>query len=88
MARNGHEVEGGIAVFSLASCWHQDLRKLADDDPTCARFHAATSFWPFTGRGALCGLRELTPLAVVIGIAIALVARCLHPSTGGCGVLA
>ena len=73
---------GGIAVFSLASCWHQDLRKLADDDPRFERFHAATNFLPFTGRGALRGLRELSPLAVVIGIAVAVLARCLHPSPG------
>ena len=74
---------GGIAVFSLASCRHQDLRKLADDDPTYARFHAATTFLPFTGGGALRGLRELRPHAVIIGIAVAVAARCLHPSTGG-----
>ena len=50
------------------------------------RIHAATSFLPFTGRGAMRGLMELPPLAVIAGIAAALVARCLHPSIGGCGV--
>ena len=78
---------GGIAAFSLVGCWHQDLRKLAADDPTFKRFHAATTFVPFTGRAALRGLRELSPLAAIVGIGVALVARCLHPSTGGCGVL-
>ena len=77
---------GGIAVFALVGCRHQDLRKLAAGDPTYKRFHAATSFLPFTGRGAVRGLMELPPLAVIVGIVVALVARCLHPSIGGCGV--
>ena len=76
---------GGIGLFSLVGCWHQDRRKLASDDPTFKRFHDATAFVPFTRRGTLRGLRELSPLAAVIGIGIALVARCLHP--GACGVL-
>ena len=87
---NGHASDvaffGGIAAFALASCRHQDLRKLAGD-PAFRRFHAATAFLPFTGRGAMRGLKELPPLAVVLGIAAALIARCLHPSVGGCGVL-
>lgn len=78
---------GGLAVFSVVGCRHQDLRKLATDDPTFERFHAATSFLPFTRRGAVRGMIELPPLAVLIGIVVALVARCLHPSTGGCGLL-
>ena len=87
---NGHASDvaffGGIAVFSLVGCRHQDLRKLAAGDPAYERFHAATSFLPFTGRGAMRGLMELPPLAVIVGIVVALVARCLHPSIGGCGV--
>ena len=78
---------GGLAVFALVGCWHQDLRKLAAGDTTYTRFHARTSFVPFTGRGARRGLRELSPLAVIFGVVVALAARCLHPSTGGCGVL-
>ena len=78
---------GGIGLFSLVGCWHQDRRKLAAGDRTFERFHAATAFVPFTRRGAMRGLRELPPLAVIIGIVVALVARCLHPSTGGCGSL-
>ena len=77
----------GLAVFALAGCRHQDLRKLAAGDRTFERLHAATAFVPFTRRGAMRGLRELPPLAVIIGIVVALVARCLHPSTGGCGLL-
>ena len=74
---------GGLAVFVLVGSWHQDRRKLAAGDPRFERFHAATAFIPFTGRDALRGLMELPPLAVVIGIAVALVSRYLHPSIGG-----
>ena len=74
---------GGIVVFVLVGSWHQDRRKLAAGDPRFARFHAATTFLPFTGRGALRGLMELPPLAVIIGVVVALFARYLHPSIGG-----
>ena len=74
---------GGIVAFVLVGSWHQDRRKLAGGDARFERFHAATPFIPFTGRAALRGLMELPPLAVVIGIAVALVARYLHPSVGG-----
>ena len=77
---------GGLAVFALVGCWHQDLRMLAAGDPKFKRFRAGTSFLPFTRRGSMRGLRELPPLAVIFGIVVALVSRCLHPSTGGCGV--
>ena len=88
---NGHASDvaffGGIAVFALASCRYQDLRKLAGGDAAFRRIHAATAFVPFARRGAMRGLRELSPLAVGLGLAVALAARCLHPSTGGCGLL-
>ena len=74
---------GGIVAFVLVGSWHQDQRKLAGGDERFERFHAATPFIPFTGRAALRGLMELPPLAVVIGVAVALVARYLHPSVGG-----
>ena len=84
---NGHASDvaffGGIVVFVLVGCRHQDRRKLAAGDPGFERFHAATAFLPFTGRGALRGLMELPPSAVVIGVVVALVARYLHPSVGG-----
>ena len=73
---------GGIVVFVLVGSWHQDRRKLAGDDPRFERFHAATAFIPFTGRDALRGLMELPPLAAIIGVAVALVARYFHPSIG------
>ena len=83
---NGHASDvaffGGAVVFVLIGSWHQDRRKLAEGDPRFERFHAATAFLPFTGRGALRGLMELPPLAVIIGIVAALIARYLHPSIG------
>ena len=74
---------GGIVAFVLVGSWHQDRRKLAGGDPRFERFHTATAFIPFTGREALRGLMGLPPLAVIIGVAVALVARYLHPSIGG-----
>ena len=73
----------GIVAFVVVGSWHQDRRKLAGGDPAFERFHAATAFIPFTSREALRGLMELPPVAVIIGVAIALVARYLHPSIGG-----
>ena len=74
---------GGIEVFVLVGSWHRNRRKVAGGDPRFERFHAATSFIPFTGRDAMRGLMELPPRAAIIGVAIALVARYLHPSIGG-----
>ena len=83
---NGHASDvaffGGIVVFVLVGSWHQDRRKLAEGDMRFERLHATTAFLPFTGRQALRGLMELPPVAVVVGIAVALVARYLHPSIG------
>ena len=74
---------GGIVLFVLIGSWHQDRRKLAGGDPRFERFHAATAFIPFTGREAMRGLMEMPPVAVIVGVVIALVARYLHPSIGG-----
>ena len=74
---------GGIVAFVLIGSWHQDRRKLAGGDPRFQRFHAVTAFIPFTGREALRGLMELPPVAVIIGVVAALIARYLHPSIGG-----
>ena len=66
-------------MFVLVGSWHQDRRKLAAGDPCFERFHAATAFIPFTGRGGLRALMELPPLAAIIGMVIALVAWYLRP---------
>ena len=73
---------GGFIVFVLVGSWHQDQRRLADGDAQFKRFHAATVFLPFTGPGRLRGVMELPPVAVIIGVVVALLARYLHPSIG------
>ncbi len=70
---------GGFLAFSLAGAWHQDARKLHAPPPGFAAFHAATPFFPFTGAGALRGLREISPWVWAAGLAVALAARWLHP---------
>ncbi len=74
---------GGFVIFALIGCWHQDQRKLAGSDVQFKKFHAATAFIPFTKRGAVRGLKELRPVAVIAGVAVALIARFLHPSIFG-----
>src|SRR5262245_20572932 len=68
---------GGFLLFSLAGARHQDLRKLHAGDPAIREFIAATSFLPF-GRGP-GGLADLPLLVIVLGVAVALGARWLHP---------
>lgn len=68
---------GGFAAFALVGSWHQDQRKLASL-PAYRPFYEATPFLPFTRRGALRGLRELSPIAVVAGVAVALAVRWAH----------
>ena len=68
---------GGFPLFAWAGCRHQDRRKLAEGGEAFRRFHAETGFLPFTAPGALRGLRE-QPLAVLLGIAAALLLRSYH----------
>ncbi len=67
----------GFPIFAIVGCWHQDQRKLATDGEAFRAFHAATPFLPFTGAGALRGIREM-PLAIVIGVALTVGLRLLH----------
>jgi uncharacterized membrane protein len=73
---------GGLLAFALVGCWHQDRRKLAESE-AYRRFHAATPFLPFTGRETLAGLRELSPVAIAIGIALTAGLRWFHGSLFG-----
>jgi len=73
---------GGFAAFSLVGAWHQDQRKLVTD-ATYPAFHAATPFLPFTGRNTLRGLRELSPLAVALGIGLTVLVRAYHSTLFG-----
>lgn len=67
----------GFPVFAVIGCWHQDLRKLTTQ-PDYASFHAQTPFLPFTGRSTLRGLRELSPIALAVGVALTIALRWYH----------
>ncbi len=69
---------GGFPVFALLGCAHHDRRKLATAGEGFERFHAETSFLPFTARGTLRGLSEM-PAALLLGVAISVVLRWFHP---------
>lgn len=68
----------GFPLFAVIGCLHQDRRKLVTLGASYRSFHAATPFLPFTGRDTLRGLRELPPLAVGLGVALAAGLRWLH----------
>lgn len=74
---------GGLLAFSVVGSLHQDSRKIATGVPGYREFHAATALVPFTGEGALRGLRELSPWAVVIGVALTVVLRTFHATLFG-----
>ena len=68
----------GFPLFALIGCAHQDRRKLATESADYRAWHARTPFLPFTGRETWRGLRELSPLAIPIGVALATGLRLLH----------
>ena len=70
---------GGGALFAVLGAWHQDRRKLALGAPGYREFHAATPFVPFTGAATLRGLRELSPVAVAVGLLATAIVRWFHP---------
>ena len=69
---------GGFAVFALIGAAHQDQRKLVAGPPGYREFYERTPFLPFTGRETLAGLRELSPIAVTLGVALAVAIRWFH----------
>jgi uncharacterized membrane protein len=71
---------GGFIGFGLLGAWHQDRRKLAAADEKLRGFYAGTPFLPFTGRETARGLRELSPLVIVLGIGLTVVVRYFHKS--------
>jgi uncharacterized membrane protein len=72
----------GFPLFAWAGCRHQDRRKLATEGDEFRRFHDQTVFFPFTGSGALRGLREIR-LPLVIGTGLATLLRVFHPQLFG-----
>jgi len=70
---------GGFALFGVVGSWHQDQRKLAVGEPGFKAFLERTPFWPFSGPETLRGVRELSPLAVGVGIGLTVLVRYFHP---------
>jgi len=68
----------GFPLFALLGCAHQDRRKLATEGADYRRWHERTPFLPFSGRETLRGLRELSPLVIPLGVALATGLRLLH----------
>lgn len=67
----------GFPIFAVIGSWHQDSRKRASLDGYSG-FCAKTPFLPFTGRETLRGLRELSPIALVVGTAVTAALRWYH----------
>jgi uncharacterized membrane protein len=74
---------GGMVAFTLLGAWHQDRRKLETEPPEFKEFYASTPFLPFTGRRTGQGLRQLSPSAIAIGIALTVFLRYFHSSFFG-----
>ncbi len=72
----------GFPLFGLLGCWHQDQRKLATQ-PDFRAFWERTPFLPFSGPNTIRGLRELSPLALVLGVALTIALRWFHGSLFG-----
>ena len=72
----------GFPLFGVLGCWHQDQRKLATQ-PEFRAFWEGTPFLPFSGPNTLRGPRELSPLAVVLGVALTVGLRWFHGSLFG-----
>lgn len=73
---------GGFPLFAWIGCRHQDLRKLDSAGEELRRFYAETPFLPFSRRGGLRGVTEM-PVALVVGITLAVVVRSFHDTLFG-----
>ena len=69
---------GGMLVFSVVGCLHQDARKLALDDGRFRPFWEQTPFIPFTGSETARGLRELPWYGVAGAVLLTVVLRYFH----------
>lgn len=67
----------GFPIFVIVGSIHQDQRKLATDDRYRA-FYEATPLLPFAGRSTLRGLKEMSWLAVLIGLVVTWLVRRYH----------
>ncbi len=70
----------GFPIFALVGSIHQDRRKIETEPERYKAFHESTPLLPFTGRQTLRGLRELSKLAVGIGVGVTILVRYFHSS--------
>lgn len=69
---------GGFPVFVLIGSVHQDRRRLVTDGANYRPFYEATPLLPFTGRSTLRGLKELSWLAIGLGVGATVLVRHFH----------
>lgn len=74
---------GGFPLFVLAGSIHQDRRKLATQPERYRAFYEATAFLPFTGRSTVRGLKEMSPIAIALGVAATVLVRTYHGTLFG-----
>jgi uncharacterized membrane protein len=72
----------GFPIFAIAGGWHQDQRKLATLEGY-REFCQSAPFLPFAGGATLRGLRELSPVALAIAIAVTVALRWWHGTLFG-----
>lgn len=73
----------GFPLFVWIGCRHQDRRKLASEGERFRRFHDATVFWPFSRPSAVPAALREQPVAIALGVALAVAVRWLHPAMFG-----
>lgn len=75
----------GFPIFVWIGCRHQDARKLASGEESFRAFYVSTPFVPFSRpAGVLRALRE-QPVAIALGVGVAIALRWFHPQLFGPG---
>ena len=73
----------GFPLFALIGTRHQDARKLAEGGEPFRRFHDATPWLPLSRPAGLVGALREQPIAIAVGLALAVGVRRLHPALFG-----
>jgi uncharacterized membrane protein len=69
---------GGFVLLALLGSWHQDQRKRLTPDHAYVSFCQGSPFLPFTGPDTLKGLREISPIAILVGVGLSAALRYYH----------
>lgn len=84
---NGTDVDvaffAGFPLFALVGCLHQDRRKLAADPQRLEPYYKETSFLPFSSGRSWMALKEVSPLALGLGIGLTVLLRTFHTQLFG-----